>query len=856
MAPRPLTGVFITPDGEVYAAKTLTVRSKSGAFVGRAEGLEVPEPVDFTTGPNGEVDGLALLPGTYLVEAQTRRGRRTVQWPIPAGESALDIGILAGGEEVPTNPVALAEEAAQRILGDAATAAGAPRNFVSRAVLAAWVAAGNVPAPGQMFVAVAEGLAYRGATGATAVPGLPGLLPLAPVTPQHFGAVADGVVNCTAAIQAATDHLTGTGGGRLLFPAGTYAIRQAGTRGGRGYCLIHKSNVLWDGEAPGQVVLSYAGTAATLDVIISSANGTFPAGLVDENIGMRNIVVDGDGDVGATGDGFNIWFQRVKGLTLENVLSVNATNWGARIEQCDGVTIQNFGADHVADVNADGIHFVDCRNVTGDQFNIYSEGDDGLIIETLSHDVFNISVTNVNVRCPTAGIAAGRGVLILHEDLASPATRLMENIHVQAVCRDCFGAALELSGAMTLRASSFDIAAENCRSVIYTDIGTAAAAGFVQGCTFDLLGVNLTQIGGLIQDAPGAPSAAFGAGIADNHIRATIRNPGDGAFGFRLTGQRWSGAILIDYDPEGSKTVFQPALDTYASDSVLTVSAIGAPVGLQVRDEARRSTFHVGDVNGLSIIGAAAPTLIGGRISGTITGTARLISAGGAFQLNAQITGTAVTQSGTDTTAGRILKVGDYGLGAVASVPVLADLNAVDTPGGVRWRYDGATAGTLPSGAASAGWVDILRTDTGTFLQVLTENAAVPRRWRRRYTAGAFGGWERDLGAADLAASATDGTEGRVAQMRADGGWFGLGAANRPVLADLDATGTRDGRYRATAAGTTGTRPSGAATNGWVDVARFDGGTLTQTYRESATACREWRRQHTSGSWAAWQGPF
>ena len=72
----------------------------------------------------------------------------------------------------------------------------------------------------------------------------------------------------------------------------------------------------------------------------------------------------------------------------------------------------------------------------------------------------------------------------------------------------------------------------------------------------------------------------------------------------------------------------------------------------------------------LGEIGAAASShthsylpLTGGTVTGTVT-------------VDGAINGTAVTQSATDTTAGRLLKVGDFGLGG--SAVVLADLNDVN----------------------------------------------------------------------------------------------------------------------------------------------------------------------------------
>ena len=61
------------------------------------------------------------------------------------------------------------------------------------------------------------------------------------------------------------------------------------------------------------------------------------------------------------------------------------------------------------------------------------------------------------------------------------------------------------------------------------------------------------------------------------------------------------------------------------------------------------------------------------------------------------ITGTAVTQTATDTTAGRLLKVGDFGLGSVTE-PLITDFTAELVPG--LYRYVEASAVGAPGTAS------------------------------------------------------------------------------------------------------------------------------------------------------------
>ena len=89
-------------------------------------------------------------------------------------------------------------------------------------------------------------------------------------------------------------------------------------------------------------------------------------------------------------------------------------------------------------------------------------------------------------------------------------------------------------------------------------------------------------------------------------------------------------------------------------------------------------------------------------------GVQRALLSGTALNVSVPITGTAITQSNADATAGRLLKVGDFGLGAITS-PVLANLDDFTTLSGV-YKVDGTTVtGTKPATTTAADTVLILR---------------------------------------------------------------------------------------------------------------------------------------------------
>ncbi|MDO8985868.1 MAG: hypothetical protein Q7V03_19990, partial [Cypionkella sp.] len=95
-------------------------------------------------------------------------------------------------------------------------------------------------------------------------------------------------------------------------------------------------------------------------------------------------------------------------------------------------------------------------------------------------------------------------------------------------------------------------------------------------------------------------------------------------------------------------------------------------------------------------------------------GTQRALLSTTAFQIDVPMTGTAVQASATDTTAGRLLKVGAFGLGVIGTAPVLAAIDATTAASGTYSYTTGAT-GTFPVGVtASAGGVIKVERESAT----------------------------------------------------------------------------------------------------------------------------------------------
>jgi hypothetical protein len=364
-------------------------------------------------------------------------------------------------------------------------------------------------------------------------------------------------------------------------------------------------------------------------LIAGFGTGTFPS--VTQTMGLQNITVDGrastrvDGGAGTggNGDGFNIWLFNLRNAVCQNVTSLDAANWGVRIERCMGGSFVNrITCRHGADVNADGVHFVDCRNMAGNGFEIITEGDDGFIIDANSYDVYGLNFTGIAVRAPASGVtSARRAILILRDTSLSTTVRnIFDNIIEGVVYDSDFAALYVKATAVNVYGNTFRVVSHESQSGLEIAVGDALATGAVFGNRFEIVTTDSAERGIYVY------TVSLGGTIEDNVINGTVYNPGDGFAGVLLRGDRWQGSLSVDYDPAGTKASPTVAINCAAlQDSDLSVSVQGGGYCLRLEGTSDNNTFRLGSltsgVTGALLIdsGSTGNTFIGGRISGTVT---------------------------------------------------------------------------------------------------------------------------------------------------------------------------------------------------------------------------------------------
>lgn len=573
------------------------------------------------------------------------------------------------------------------------------------------------------------------------------------VTPEMFGYRGTNPFLDTIAINSAISYLSLRGGGDLKFRTGiTYKVTNAGAGGGgRGVAILLQPGVVLDLNGS---TLKRADSVMDYDLVRGWGVGYLDS--LVYTMGVKNGILEGNSPGSVTPnstDGFNVWLYRIKNPVCENIVSRNSGNWGIRIQECQGGSfVGRIKTEHKTDVNADGVHFIDCKDMTGDSFEIFSSGDDGFIIEAGSYGCSNLNFTGIVCKTPQGSIAAGRGILIFRETGSDPNPPIVEikDINVEAVVTEGggssssgYGLAITLARCKLLN-SKIQVIASKCQAAASVRAFGGIFPGEIRGCDFDVKSYS--------QRAPGGVSADIdfqtGIGIIDdNKINANTIDTPSGRDGILLQGSRWKGSLSADF-LTGSKTVTAVGLNLYVKDSNLTIASKGYLVPCRIHEAG--NTFTIGKIYdafpGYASLQLFNPNniLLGGYVEGSITGATsdtRFIGTVGSGLPLWQF-----SQSATDSFEGKIPLLrelgGIFGIGA-GTLPTLSNLDATVTRGGLFSVENSTTTGTWPTGYTGfdrTGVVLNLPHSGGLKLQIFL-SAGKQKLVQRRWISGSWGGW-------------------------------------------------------------------------------------------------------------------
>lgn len=187
-----------------------------------------------------------------------------------------------------------------------------------------------------------------------------------------------------------------------------------------------------------------------------------------------------------------------------------------------------------------------------------------------------------------------------------------------------------------------------------------------------------------------------------------------------------------------------------------------------------------------------------------------LSRSGSTYTLNGLLSGTAVTQSAADATAGRLMKVGDHGLGSLnprSDGAILADWLSTTEATGFHHMGNDAETQNKPIGVSGAGW--------GSAITVRTSNVG-----------GARFGWRGFPGATEFFMQKWD-----------SGGWgalFKFFHTRNVVGTVVNASGVPDGALMQ------GNASAAAPTGGWTERLADGFQTVHHSLTSSASANTTW----------------
>ena len=421
----------------------------------------------------------------------------------------------------------------------------------------------------------------------------------AEVDVRAFGAVGDGVVKDTAALQRAIDACATTGG-RVLVPSGTYLTGSIWLKDGVELHLQKGATILGspdlaDYNEPDAYPQNYGSknegwSAKHLILAIEKRNVAITGGgTIDGNgraffsgkVSPGGKVCWRQGSIGAHGKraeqrrpGQEIVFIECEGVTVRDVTFRDMSCWSCFFHGCADVTVGGVTVRNgLLNLNTDGFDIDSCRNVRIGDCDIVT-GDDAIAIrgsparlKNPAKVCENIEVSNIVCRVSADGVRVGVGHGTIRHVRVSDMKILgagrglhvqccygrpkkdgkvgvdisnvkFERISIKDVCEAvCVAAGAPVSTA-TLRDIFFkDVTAEAISSTVVAGNGTTRPENVVfENCAFR------------IAAAPAAPVMDSECGVLNGHANGAFRIEKAGYVSFRNCSLAWDAGVAPGFN--------------------------------------------------------------------------------------------------------------------------------------------------------------------------------------------------------------------------------------------------------------------------------------------------------------------
>ncbi len=244
---------------------------------------------------------------------------------------------------------------------------------------------------------------------------------------RAYGAVGDGKAKDTAAIQGAIDRCTAEGGGRVVFPAGTYL---SGT-------LYLRDNVVLYLAADARIIGSWDLEDYAADIGERFVESLYFKRCLLYADHARHIGSTGPGTIDGRGGHFPnkntlkaqgikvkeeperpmlVRFYQCEDVRLNEVLLKDSASWVCHVVECKNVWIDGVRIHSLCNRNNDGFDLDGCENVFLSNCELNC-GDDAICPKSRHRVCRNMAVTNCIVRSDRAPVKLGTASHIGFENI-------------------------------------------------------------------------------------------------------------------------------------------------------------------------------------------------------------------------------------------------------------------------------------------------------------------------------------------------------------------------------------------------------------------------------------------------------
>lgn len=292
-----------------------------------------------------------------------------------------------------------------------------------------------------------------------------------------FGARGDGTMLCTSTIQHAIDMVSQQGGGRIIFPKGTYLTGSIYMKDlvelhlQKGAVLLGSTNIfdyIKDPTTHWHALIHGVGVehiAVTGKGVIDGQGFKVANSMVDyihKGLVKDPLKYDRPNETNRPG---NIYFRDCKDVKVQGVLLKDPGCWCQVYDRCEQLLIEGVKVDACCYWNNDGLDIVDCKSVRVEHCFINSS-DDAICLKSHSRDhcCDSIIIAHCTARSSANGIKFGT------MSLGGFRNVVIHDIYVYDTYRSAITLA-SVDGGFVENISISDITATNVGNGIFLRIG-------------------------------------------------------------------------------------------------------------------------------------------------------------------------------------------------------------------------------------------------------------------------------------------------------------------------------------------------------------------------------------------------